>query len=83
MDPLFPCALRGEPATVCDLFRDLKSYNGRSVQVQAELFLEKDQTATGANCDEPFMEESLVWSTVVHLEPGPTLAQEYYAGSWC
>jgi ankyrin repeat protein len=67
--------LSGQPANLCDIFRDLKSYNGRAVQIQAELFLDKDRTATAANCDESFVEESYVLSSALHLEPGPALSE--------
>jgi len=62
--------------SLCDLFRDLKSYDGRFVHLRAELFLDQNQSAAAANCDNSFTEESLVWTTAVHLDPGRALAQE-------
>jgi len=69
-----PASIRGEQATVCDFFPDLKSYHGRSVKgCKPRLFLDDGKTAIAANCDEPFIAESLVWATALQVDPGPTL----------
>jgi ankyrin repeat protein len=66
-------AAKAQPLSLCDLFHDLKPYNGRTVQIQAELFLDKDRTAAAATCDDERLERHFSGPTALHLEPAPGL----------
>lgn len=56
--------------TVCDLFKDLKSADGRQVSIRGELFLEGDLAALGATeCDYRYVSEHQIWPTAIQLVP--------------
>jgi hypothetical protein len=74
-----PIALQGQES-VCSLFKDLKSADGRQLIVNGELLLSKGLTALGAtDCDNRYLSGSgikYVWPTAINLSPAPTIPAE-------
>jgi hypothetical protein len=60
---------------VCDIFRDLRSYNGRPVQITAQLILDKNRTTVSANCESGFVSKGFSWPATLDVALGPTIVE--------
>jgi hypothetical protein len=69
----FPAAPQAKK-TVCELFEDLKSYDGRKFSVKGELFADgKVAVLAASECEADFDAAMFRWPTAVHLRADPKL----------
>src|SRR6185295_11125133 len=74
---LSPLLLIGAPQSresVCDLFEDLKSHDGRMISVRGELFIKGTEAVlAAADCENEFEAAMFKWPTAINLRPAARL----------